>query len=129
MKKIIILLSAVGTLCMHSCTKHNDTKKVAAPTLQTNQPSSGGGEDIHRPIVIKVVDFQNNPISQANVTVINGTDTLTGVTDASGSCTVYITTYGVWNVEVSHSGYIPLNVNEDMEESTTEITEALQLQS
>jgi hypothetical protein len=128
MKKIIILLSAVGSLCIHSCTKNNDKANMVTPVLQKVQPSPGGGEDIHRPIVIKVFDTQNVPISQANVLVIKGTDTLTGVTNASGNCTVYITTFGVWNVTVTHSGFNPLNVNEDLEDPMTEITEILQIQ-
>jgi len=128
MKNKITLIVAIGSLLLFSCSKNNTTTPIGELKARPNVHTMADGEDGDIIIINhKIVDIKGSPISGATVTIINGTDTLTGTTDSYGRCKTYPTHLGTWNLNVVQSSYLPLNTQIQLIDSVSCITSILQL--
>ena len=123
MRKTIFVLSAVGSLLIYSCSKNDHKTQLDNPNLA---PAMVLGEDDHRPVIIvKVVDAENHLLPGCFITVYSTTDTFTGNTDTNGICTLILSDFGTWSINVIHNGYTPINSSLNIVDSATNVNETM----
>lgn len=100
----------LAAVLLFGCSKYDSPQKPR-PATHTHAPSSpqkrDGNDDDDDPIIMEMtLDAAGNPLNGSLVTLINGTDTISGTTAQNGSCPLSLPRTGTWDLNVTHTGYI-----------------------
>lgn len=127
MKKYITV-AAVFSLFIFSCSKKIDSLPPTIPASEIMNPALGsGGDDDEPPIFMeKAVTASNSPLGGTHVAAISGTDTISGMTNSAGLCTLTLSHFGEWNLIIFHTEYAGINTSVNIVDSLTQRIDTLQ---
>lgn len=123
-----LAIAAVLTSCVKSAPS---VAPAAAPAEKGAKPrpvvTNGGGEDDDLPVIIVKTKGPNSvPVSNSMVVMSNGSDTLSGLTDANGQRSLTLPRYGSWGLQIVHDSYQTVNSTVDVSAPVTTRTDSLQ---
>lgn len=119
----------MAALCLLtiSCSKQNRTPEHPASSRPRLLAPVMDGED-DRPILMHLTQkIDHSAISNATVTLINGSDTLIEYSDVNGQCMFSLPSLGTWDITVSHAGFVTVhdtvNISDALTQRTNYMTE------
>jgi hypothetical protein len=132
MKTKLMLLMAMGSLWIFSCSKSNKNLTTNITHIQKQSGQQGGGEDDDLPIIIiKHVNANYAPVAGSLLTLTAPdpeSGTLFGQTDANGICRIRLPHLGNWMMVATHDGYLPIQATLEIVDSITTRTDTIQQQ-
>jgi hypothetical protein len=120
MKKTLTVLLSLSFIFL-SCKKQTEntlfggkhqTEKAVSPVEENTNAGPSiklDGEDEDRRKKMQCMDYDNNPVRFASITVVNGTDTLRNDTDSSGEAPFSVNSAGLYDIKVTHDDFQTLD--------------------
>lgn len=126
MKSKFFIALVYISLIQSACTK-NDNVNPLSQSFEKNLPAKGaGGEDDDVPILMeKVVDVNNQPVSNTYIKLVKGTDTIVGITNSDGISIIRLSAFGNWGLHIAHVGYTSVNYFISISDSLTQKVDTL----
>lgn len=131
MNKIILIL-IIGSALLCGCSKNEPPVSSMVPSIKKNQNPPmkvmGGGDDDHPIVRHFTTDEEHSPLSNSIIKYINGSDTVTGTTDALGVYQFTLPYTGEWTLKITNQpNYLDLNTSAEIVDSFTIRTDILTL--
>ena len=120
MKKLFFIAIAI-CIYVSSCSKKQVNDQLQKPQTQYNnnsQPANRGDED-HPIVKGKPRDASGNALGDVTYTFTKGLDWFQGVSTVADGCTVTLSGYGLWSVNIAKSGYSSIDKTIDVEDTLT----------
>lgn len=88
----------------------------------------GGGEDDDKPIIHHFAKNATGwPIPEADILMVNNSDSLFAITDSAGYCAIELLRKGNWYLKISREGYYPVEGILSVTDSALVVTTTLEL--